>query len=110
MTIFTAHTCEIPHCTNETEQNQNGTHKKRCKRCAEHYDAQGVAFVLYCDFHHFTNHGRGRITFWVHDDYVQLAPQPFAHLVGTHVDHLYDVMEDCDCHFLEITPAQLHDS
>lgn len=94
MTIFNSiPTCEI--CQDaEPEKKSNGTYKPRCKRCGERYDAQGVAFILYCDFHRFTNKGRGYITFWVSDDHVQKSPVPYGHLVGVHIDELYAQMED----------------
>ena len=89
MSIFQSNTCEIPHCNNEATEG-----KHRCKKCAERYDSQGIAFILYCEFHRFTNRGRGIITFWVSDDHVQKAPVPFGSLVGVHVDELYAQMED----------------
>lgn len=100
MSIFeTIPTCEICHKA-EPAKTKNGSYKKRCKRCSERYDSQGVAFVVYCEFWRFTSNGhlpggysRGDVTFWLCEGIVQRAPVPFGHIVGKTADYLEVIMK-----------------
>lgn len=100
MTIFKSNACEITHCSNEVKPG-----KKRCKRCADLYDAQGVAFIIYCEFHSYYFMKSHTVTFWVSDGYVQRAPVPFQQTIGLPVWMLHDIMESKGSFARTIEPA-----
>jgi|GEM_PF-4359012 len=77
-----------------------GSYKSRCEHCIKHRDEQGIAFVIYCEFHKYMRRVRNTVrrqdvTFWVFEGSVQRAPVPYGGLVGESVEVLQAEMERC---------------
>lgn len=106
MSIFIPHICQV--CKVEIEEP-----RKRCARCERRYDANGVAYVIYCDFLRFTKPGPSAgsgqaVTFWVADGKVQRTPAQYEQLMGKTDEEAVSVM--CAEGFgMEIWAAQVKD-
>lgn len=88
------------------------TKGKRCSYCKDRYDAQGIAFIIYCEFWRFEPVSPDRQTarrinhhFWVSDGKVQRAPRGYGYLIGKRKEYLQAEMENWEWRLYEIEPA-----